>query len=155
MQETFMMIKPDGIKHKEDVLQRLQDEGLTIKKQKTIKTNMKIMQTLLVHYEEVIDRMGKDFNYVGKLFNSFYFGDYELILLHITYDKEDDIISKTRTLAGATNPQDAKENTLRNIYSDDNYEKADKEERLVNNVVHASDSKESAQKELKLWGQYF
>lgn len=154
MQETFMMIKPDGIQHKEAVLQRLKDEGLIIKPYKEIKTDIQIMQTLLDHYHEVIDRMGKDFNYVGKLFNSFYFGDFSLIPLHVTYDGEEDIIEKTRTLAGATNPQDAKENTLRNLYSDDNYEKADRDERLVNNVIHASDSHESAQRELNIWKNY-
>ena len=154
MQETFMMIKPDGIQHKEAVLQRLKDEGLIIKPYKEIKTDIHIMQTLLDHYHEVIDRMGKDFNYVGKLFNSFYFGDFSLIPLHVTYDGEEDIIEKTRTLAGATNPQDAKENTIRNLYSDDNYEKADRDERLVNNVIHASDSHESAQRELNIWKNY-
>ena len=86
--------------------------------------------------------------------NSFYFGDFSIVPLHVTYDGEEDIIEKTRTLAGATNPQDAKENTIRNLYSDDNYEKADRDERLVNNVIHASDSHESAQRELNIWKNY-
>ncbi|HLV49910.1 MAG TPA: nucleoside-diphosphate kinase, partial [Erysipelothrix sp.] len=44
--------------------------------------------------------------------------------------------------------------TLRNMFSHDNYEIADREERLVENVIHASDSHESAKRELHLWSEY-
>ncbi len=155
MQETFMMIKPDGIANADAILKRIEDEGLSILKQKRLKVDMHLMQNLLLHYQEVIDSMGKDFNFPGKLFNSFYFGNFEIILLHITYDKEEDIISKTRTLVGATNPQKALKGTIRNQFSQDTYDLADKENRLVNNVIHASDSHESVLRELKIWEAYF
>ena len=38
--------------------------------------------------------------------------------------------------------------------SEDNYEKASREKRLVNNVIHASDAKESAERELQIWQNY-
>ena len=39
---------------------------------------------------------------------------------------------------------------IRRKYSDDSYEKASAAVRLVNNVIHASDSHESAQRELNI-----
>ena len=154
MQETYMMIKPDGIENVDAILKMLTDNGLTIESKKELNIDIHVMQDLLLHYVGVIDEKGKDFNFVGKLFNSFYFGDFKLIPLHITYDGEDDIIEKTRTLVGATNPQNAAEGTIRNLCSKDNYELADIDNRLVNNVIHASDSKKSAQRELKIWHKY-
>lgn len=151
MQETYLMIKPDGIKHKEEIFSILKEHGLIIKKHKEIKTDMEIMKHLLDHYQGVINEMKPEFSFVGKLFNSFYYGDYSIIPMHVVYDGDEDIITKTRTLVGATNPQDAKENTLRHKFSTDSYAIADKEDRLVNNVIHAADSKESAQRELKIW----
>ena len=53
-----------------------------------------------------------------------------------------------------SNPQDAGADTIRGKYSDDSYEKASAAVRLVNNVIHASDSHESAQRELNIWKSY-
>ena len=73
----------------------------------------------------------------------------------IVSSNSDNIIDITRSLVGATNPKEAKVNTLRYLYSDDDYEKADLENRLVNNVIHASDSIESAKREIELWETIF
>lgn len=154
MQETFMMIKPDGINHHDEIINMLKEAGLSIQKQNKLHTDMSIMQVLLMHYKDVIDDMGKAFNFPGKLFNSFYFGDFDIVVLHVTYDGEEDIITKTRTLVGATNPQNADEGTIRHRFSKDNYDIAGQENRLLNNVIHASDSKESATRELKIWENY-
>ena len=154
MQETFLMIKPDGIKHKEEIFKVLEANGLEIKVFKEHKVDMEIMKNLLSHYQFVIEEMKQEFNFVGKMFNTFYYGDEAIIPMHVTYAGEDDIIKKTRTLVGATNPEKAEVNTIRNLFSTDNYTKADADDRLVNNVIHASDSKESAQRELEIWQNY-
>ncbi len=154
MQETYLMIKPDGIKHKDEIFSILKEHGLIIKAHKEIKTDMEIMKQLLSHYEGVIDEMKPEFNFVGKLFNSFYYGDYSIIPMHVVYEGEEDIITKTRTLVGATNPQAADEGTLRHKFSTDSYKIADADDRLVNNVIHASDSHESAQRELNIWKKW-
>lgn len=154
MMKTFLMIKPDGYKYRKEIIDHLKSRDLKIEKIKEVKVNMDVMQILLKHYEEVIDRMGKDFNFPGKLFNSFYF-DNQYIVPMIVSSNSDNIIEKTRSLVGATNPKEAKLNTLRYLYSDDDYEKADLENRLVNNVIHASDSIESAKREIELWETIF
>jgi nucleoside-diphosphate kinase len=60
-------------------------------------------------------------------------------------------ITKLREVVGATNPIKASPVSIRGQYSKDSFAIADREDRGVFNVVHASDSVENAQKELKLW----
>ena len=116
---------------------------------------MEDMKTLIEHYEQVIDSMDKGFNFPGKLFNSFYYdGPHMIMPMEVSYEGKEDIIPYTRTLVGKTNPQEAAKGTIRGDYSDDSYDKAGKEVRLVNNVIHASDSHENAERELKIWSKY-
>lgn len=156
-QETFLMLKPDAFAsgNSEKVVKDIQEHGLTIEQSVTLVVDMNIMKTLLDHYQGVIDSMSKSFDFPGKLFNSFYYeGPHTIMPMKVSYEGEEDIITLTRTLAGKTNPKDAGEDTLRGKYSDDDYDKATKDWRLVNNVIHASDSHESAKRELLIWEQY-
>ena len=141
-QKTFLMLKPDAFAggHAQEVLRELRSHGLVIEKSCTLTVTMDVMKTLIDHYAGVIDSMSKDFNFPGKLFNSFYYDGPHTIM--------------PMTLAGKTNPQDAGADTIRGKYSDDSYEKASAAVRLVNNVIHASDSHESAQRELNIWKSY-
>lgn len=59
-------------------------------------------------------------------------------------------IAKVRRIAGATSPNRAEKGTIRNMYSKDSYERADKEKRAVRNIVHASDGK-TASREIRVW----
>ena len=113
------------------------------------------MKVLLDHYHGVIDAMDKEFNFPGKLFASFYYNGPRYIQpMRVSYDGEEDIITLTRQLVGKTNPAEAGPETIRGRFSEDNYEKASREKRLVNNVIHASDAKESAERELQIWQNY-
>lgn len=157
-QTTFMMLKPDAYAngHVEEVLAMLKEHGLMVEAKKEVPVDMSVMKTLLDHYQGVIDTIGKDFNFPGKLFNSFYYdGPHTILPMRISYEGEEDIITRTRSLIGKTNPKEAGKDTIRGRFSDDSYEKASQEIRLVNNVIHASDSQESAQRELAIWNAYF
>lgn len=157
MQETYMMLKPDAfINNNEDkILKMLEDNHLIIASKRKIKIDMEVMKLLLEHYQGVIDAMDKNFNFTGKLFNTFYYDAPHYIMpMKIQYEGEQDIITYTRNLVGKTNPGLAGEGTIRATFSHDNYDKANAENRLVNNVIHASDSLESAQRELNIWKMY-
>ncbi len=56
-----------------------------------------------------------------------------------------------RKIAGPTEPKKADPSTIRGGFSSDSYELADAFKRPVRNVVHVSESKEIAEKEIKLW----
>ena len=67
---------------------------------------------------------------------------------------EEDIIQKVRDVIGATDPIKASSGTIRRDFSSDSLEKAIAEDRAVNNVVHASDSRKSAEYEIETWNRY-
>ena len=60
-------------------------------------------------------------------------------------------ISMVRKLAGATEPGQADVGTIRGDFTVDTYKLANKLERPLKNVVHASSSVEDAEKEIKVW----
>lgn len=154
MQKTFMMLKPDAfMNNNEDaIIKMLEDHNLIVHKKVLVQVDMDIMKILLEHYHQVIDERGKDFNFPGKMFNNFYFdGPHYIMPMIIEYDGDEDIIEYTRSLVGKTNPSKADSGTIRATFSDDDYIKAEADNRLVNNVIHAADSLESVKRELKVW----
>jgi nucleoside-diphosphate kinase len=60
-------------------------------------------------------------------------------------------IGKVRTITGGTSPHDCRPGTIRGDYSIDSYALADKSERPVQNLIHASDSVGAANREIKIW----
>ncbi len=60
-------------------------------------------------------------------------------------------IAHIRKIVGATAPSDAAPGTIRGDYAFDSYMLADDSNRPVQNLIHASDSKESAEREIKIW----
>lgn len=64
------------------------------------------------------------------------------------------IINMVREAVGETDPQKAKQGSVRQIFSHDSLEIAFREKRYLNNVIHASSSVEDAQRELRLWEEY-
>ena len=143
---TFVMIKPDAMAR--DLDQEIKNffirQGLTIKREKVLKVNKTL---ILEHYEEVIKRIGTG-EFKKAVINEFY--NQKVIILELT-TKEQDIVPKVRELIGATDPAMAKRNTIRGVHGLDSLSQARAENRMLRNLVHASDSNENAAKELKLW----
>ena len=156
-QYTFMMLKPDAFfqNHQTEIIELLKEKNLIIESAKQIQVNMSVMQTLLLHYENVINQKGSEFNFPGRLFQTFYFhGPHFIMPMKIAYDGNENIITYTRKIVGKTNPVSADTSSIRGMFSHDSYEKADGEGRLVHNVIHASSSKEEAKRELEIWEKY-
>jgi len=62
-----------------------------------------------------------------------------------------DTVRLVRKMVGATSPEEANPGTIRGDYSQDTYALANESGRPVLNLIHASDSPENAEKEIKLW----
>lgn len=129
MQErTLAIIKPDGVAKCliGAVLKRIEQEGLRIVAMKMIKMNKaQAMEFYKVHegkpfFESVTDFMSS--------------GPCVLMVL-----QGENAISRYRNLMGATNPKQADEGTLRRDFATD----------VEKNVVHGSDSPETADFEIK------
>lgn len=62
-----------------------------------------------------------------------------------------DAIAKIRLIVGGTAPNSAAPGTIRGDFAFDSYGLADSSGRPLQNLVHASDSKESAEREIAVW----
>jgi nucleoside-diphosphate kinase len=61
------------------------------------------------------------------------------------------VIELVRKALGSTNPRTADIGTIRSDYTPDSYVFADMQGRVTRTMVHASDSRESAKREIPLW----
>ena len=131
--KTFFMVKPDGVKKNivGKVIDRVEQEGFKITKMK-----MMIISTALAeqHYGE-----HKDKPFFQDLVSFITSGP--VVAMEV---EGDNAVSEIRRIMGATNPADAEPGTIR----------ADFGTKLEENVVHGSDSHESAQRELGLFFNY-
>jgi len=130
IEKTFVMVKPDGVQRGlvGKILQRFEERGLKICAMKMMKIPKELAER---HYGE----------HKGK-------GFYEPLLSHITSGpvvcmvlEGENAVAAVRTMMGKTNPQDAAPGTIR----------ADFSQVTGRNIVHGSDSSESAKREINLF----
>ena len=130
MEKTLVLIKPDafGKNHTGDILKRYEDEGLKIVAAKVMQMDKKIAA---IHYVEHVEK-------------PFYTDLVEFMtsapLMALVLGGEN-AIERVRKINGATNPAKADEGTIRKLFA----------ESVTKNAVHASDSPESAAREIKIF----
>ena len=143
MEKTLVLIKPDEMVKRlaGNIINDLYNLNLKMIGLKLVNVQREFAEQ---HYAEIKDKHGKEVfeklikHITGELHNN------ENVIA-IVYEGKN-AIQKVRDAVGKTNPEEAEPNTLRGkfgrIYSStDCYE----------NVLHASDSKQSAEREIKLW----
>jgi len=130
IKHTFFMFKCDGI-HREvvgEIISRFERRGIKICAMKMMKIQKELAER---HYTE---HKGKSF-YEGLI-------DYVISGPVICMVLEgDNVISVVRSMMGTTNPQDAASGTIR----------GDLAMQTGRNIVHGSDSSESAKREIELF----
>jgi len=132
VQKTFSMIKPDAVSKNlvGEILKRLVDAGFTLAAGKLVKVEREQAEELYVEHKEKEFYQGLvDFALEGPVF---------LMIL-----KREDAIAKLREVIGATNPANAEPGTIRGDLA--------KEQELPKNMIHASDSPESAEREIAIF----
>ena len=128
--KTFFMIKPDGVKRNliGDVVSRVEKEGFVITKMKMMSISDDLAKR---HYAEHSEKP-----FFNDLVDSITSGP--VVAMEV---EGEDAVSEIRRIMGATNPSEAEPGTIR----------ADLATKLEENVVHGSDSEESAERELSLF----
>ena len=128
--KTFFMIKPDGVKRNiiGDVVNRAEKEGFVITKMKMMQISTELAE---MHYAEHSEK--PFFNDLVTFITSG-----PVVAMEV---EGDNAVLAIRELMGATNPTDAEPGTIR----------GDLGSKLEENVVHGSDSEESAARELGLF----
>lgn len=129
-QRTFTMLKPDAVKRRltGEILTRFEKRGLKVIAAKTLMISEDLAKT---HYGEHSDKP-----FFNDLISYITSGPVFAMVL-----EGDDVISLVRKMVGATNPKEADIGTIRGDYGID----------TGRNIVHASDSEESAQREINLF----
>ena len=130
MERTFVMIKPDGVQRRliGKVIERLEQSGLKIVAMKFLHVSKELAEK---HYEV---HKGKPF-YDGLIK---YITSGPVVAMVI---EGMNAIERIRNLVGATDPQKAMPGTIRGDFA----------QHIGRNIIHASDAKETAEKEIKLW----
>ena len=130
MERTFLMIKPDGVQRNliGPIVERLENKGFKIVGAKLMQVSDELAKT---HYGEHSEKP-----FFGELVDFITSGPVFAMVL-----EGENIISTARLVVGATNPQEAAPGTIR----------VDFGLTVGKNIIHGSDSPESAEREINLF----
>ncbi|MCD6093636.1 MAG: nucleoside-diphosphate kinase [Candidatus Omnitrophica bacterium] len=138
IQQTLVLIKPDGLKKSltGNILTRLSETRLDIIAAKIVSVHRELAEE---HYRHLKDKpFFRDLiKYICGEFHK------RKVLAMIYYGEE--AISKVRELAGATNPEEADAVSIRGAYG------RITTSGVYENVIHVSANEEEAEREIKLW----
>lgn len=130
MEKTFLMVKPDGVQRNliGEIVKRFETKGYKLAGAKLMKVSNQLAET---HYSEHKDRpfFGElvDFITSGPVFAMVWEGE--------------NVIATARKMMGKTNPLEADPSTIRGDFGIS----------VGKNIIHGSDSAESAEREISLF----
>lgn len=150
IQQCLVLIKPDGLVKSltGDIISALSHAKGKIVGTKIVSVRRELAEE---HYSELKGNLAGKFGEEkgAKLFDEiirYIQGEYHTNRVMALVYHGEDIISKVREIVGSTNPEEADPCSIRGKYGRIN-SKTDVRE----TVVHASDSEESAKREIQLW----
>ena len=130
VERTLVLIKPDAVQRglAGDILARFERRGLELREARLVQVDRELAER---HYAEHAEKP-----FFGELVE--FITSAPTLALAI---EGEEAISVVRTTMGATNPTEAAPGTIR----------GDLALAMPDNLVHGSDSTESAERELQLW----
>jgi nucleoside-diphosphate kinase len=130
VERTLILVKPDGMERRlaGEILARFEGRGLTVHAAQLFSVSDELARQ---HYAEHAEKP-----FFGELVSFITSGRTLALVL-----EGEDAVRVTRSTIGATNPVDAAPGTIR----------GDLALAMPNNLVHGSDSPETAAREIALW----
>jgi len=130
VERTLILVKPDAMERRlaGEIIARFERRGLTMRAAKLLTVDRQLAEQ---HYAE---HAAKPF--FGELVDFITSGSTLVLVL-----EGEDAVQVTRTTIGATNPVDAAPGSIR----------GDLALAMPDNLVHGSDSPETAEREIALW----
>src|SRR5512132_571696 len=130
VERTLVLIKPDSVRRglAGEILRRFEQRGLEIREARLLTVDRGLAEK---HYAEHAEKP-----FFGELVDFITSGTTWALVV-----EGEGAIATMRKTIGATNPADAEAGTIR----------GDLATSMPNNLVHGSDSPESAQREVSLW----
>lgn len=132
MEKTFIMIKPDGVERRliGEIIGRIEKKGFRIINAKLIRPSKELLEE---HYAEHVDKP-----FFDNLVN--YIAGKTVMAMEV---EGNSAIEVMRLMIGHRDPKAALPGTIRGDFAFD----------VTENIIHGSDSPESAKRELELWFQ--
>jgi nucleoside-diphosphate kinase len=129
-QQTFVMVKPDGVRRRlvEEVVRRIEAKGYELKEMKLFTIEESLAKK---HYAEHTEKP-----FFGELVSFITSGPVVAMVV-----EGPDAVAGMRGIMGATNPLDAVPGSIRGDFASF----------ITENIVHGSDSPESAEREINLF----
>jgi nucleoside-diphosphate kinase len=130
VERTLILIKPDAVQRRlaGEILQRIENRGLVVRAGKLLTVTRDLGEE---HYDEHREKP-----FFGELVEFITSGPTWALVV-----EGEGAIATMRKTIGATNPADAEPGTIR----------GDLASSMPDNLVHGSDSPESAEREIALW----
>jgi nucleoside-diphosphate kinase len=144
IERTFVAIKPDGVQRGlvGRIIKRFEDTGLKIAAMKLVWVDKEFAKK---HYrEDIAQRHGEDVR--NWLLDFLTQGPVVAMILEGV-----EAIEIVRKMVGATEPKKASPGTIRGDFTHVSYGMADKSQKAIPNVIHASSDKTDAEIEINLW----
>ena len=134
MQKTFFIIKPDAVKRHliGQVIERIERRGFVIERMEMMTLDL---ERLKKHYAQLVDKP-----FFPSITNYMMSGPAIIGIL-----SGPGVIKSWRDMMGATNPGNAAPGTIRGDFA------TAPDGDMILNIVHGSDSEESAAREIKIW----
>ena len=130
MERTFVMVKPDGVRRRlaGEVIKRIEAKGYSIVEMKLFTIDEDLAKR---HYAEHTEKP-----FFGELVSFITSGPVVAMVV-----EGDDAVKGSRQIMGATNPLEAVPGSIRGDFASV----------ITENIVHGSDSQESATREIGLF----
>ena len=130
VEQTLIMVKPDGVRRGlvGEVIKRIEEKGYTIQEMKSFTIDESLAKE---HYAEHTEKP-----FFGELVSFITSGPVVAMVV-----EGPEAVAGMRQIMGATNPLDAAPGSIRGDFATV----------ITENIVHGSDSLESAEREVKLF----
>ncbi len=170
IEQTLVLIKPDGVKKNivGKIISRFEDTGLKIAAIKMVWADKELAEK---HYpleeewaksayeksRQAAEKSSREFKFKNHLdFGTFiqntlkdFITESPIIAMVLEGPHAIEIVRK---IVGPTEPRQAMPGTIRGDFiSIESYTTADTGKRAIRNLIHASDSKENAKREIQIW----
>ncbi|MBI2645175.1 nucleoside-diphosphate kinase [Candidatus Uhrbacteria bacterium] len=163
MEQTLVVVKPDGVKRNliGKIISYYEAGGLKVKTLKMLTVSEALIDK---HYPEMDDylvSLGKKSEKAGDKIDDYRAQGLKIVQglkKYITSGpvvkmilEGEDAIKQVRAITGYTDPKSAEKGTIRGDMGEDSILEANRENRPVKNLIHASGNSEEAATEITLW----
>ena len=153
---TVIIIKPMGAEYSAQIMEKLLEHGEIKHFQAVVSTEEQVAE----HYSNSqFDSDGQETQYFPGLVKYMSEKNMDVFILEGANDQNCFIENLRKNVIGPSNPEKTEEGQIRNLAKNLDYKKeltikgegVEKKSIIIDNLIHCSDSQESALKEIRIW----